>query len=248
MSEILAKPSSYIDYLPAIYREGETKANANFVGRFLKIFEKLLSGIDDGVKPDYVKKIKGIEEIIEIIHDYFDPLFTPPNSDDEKKVLNFISYLSSWVGLVMNQNWPDNNKRRILKKIVPLYKKRGTKEGLNEYLRVFVGPNVKIDESLVGLQIGEHSSVGIDTIIGGAPPFFFFVRITLSEMDLVPDIVNPIFFSNLVKLTKQIIDNEKPAYTYYSIRYDVPGIIVGVLSHIGIDTLLGSRAIPRFIF
>ena len=43
----LDAPSSYMQFLPAIMREGERDGKANLLGRFLKIFEKILSGIDD---------------------------------------------------------------------------------------------------------------------------------------------------------------------------------------------------------
>lgn len=251
----LDQPSSYMGFLPAIYREGEIDGRANLLGRFLKISEKLLTGINDDVQlqnPQADPSIAaqptvGIEEILARIHNYFDPFMTPPFGEGAPAE-EFLAYVASWVALTFNQNWPESRKRRVLSRIVPLYKKRGTKEGLSEYLRIFVGPNVKIEEGLQGLQIGFVSTVGEDTIIGGAPPYFFFVRITLGADDLTPDKVSPVFFRGLVQLTTEIIDLEKPAHTYYSIRYDVPGIIVGMVSHVGVNTLIGSRSIPRFIF
>jgi len=257
MSKVpLQAPSSYMDFLPAVYRQGEEDGQANFLGLFLKIFEKVLSGIDDDVAVKLRlpeggtedKPIVGIEEILAIIHEYFDPLFTTPFQELGAEAEEFLDYLSKWVALVLNQNWPESRKRRILQKIVPLYRKRGTAEGLKEYLRTFVGPNVTVEEQLEGIQVGRRSTVGFDTLVGGAPPFFFFVRITVTEEDLAPDKVDPVFFANLVQLTIEMIDLEKPAHTYYTIQYDVPGIIVGRVSHVGINTLIGSRSIPRFIF
>ena len=37
-------------FLPALTREGEIDGKANLLGRFLKIFEKFLSGINDEVR------------------------------------------------------------------------------------------------------------------------------------------------------------------------------------------------------
>ena len=71
------KPSSYMDFLPAVYRQGEVDGKANFLGHFLKLSEKILSGIDDNSKAQE-REIVGIEQILDKIHDYFDPLFTPP--------------------------------------------------------------------------------------------------------------------------------------------------------------------------
>ncbi len=49
-------PSGYLRYLPAIYRD----AAAPFVGDYLKIFEKLLTGIDDQA----LDGRRGIQELL----------------------------------------------------------------------------------------------------------------------------------------------------------------------------------------
>ena len=188
MSQSIKSPSSYMDYLPAAYRQVEEDGAANLLGSFLKIFEKILTGIDDHVQVDIKlpdgsvekREVIGVEQIVDVTHDYFDPLFAPLTAEEEPDKADFVQYLASWVALTLNQNWPENRKRRVLQKIVALYKRRGTKEGLQEYLEIFVGPNVDIEESLAGIQIGELSTVGVDTVIGGAPPFFFYVRISLN--------------------------------------------------------------------
>lgn len=233
----LDKPSSYMDFLPATYRQGEVDGRANFLGRFLKIFEKILSGINDDVGPEL--KIEGIEQILDKIHDYFDPLFTPPVVGVDQDTSEFISYLSSWVALIQNQTWDEKSQRRILNKIVPLYKKRGTEIGLSQYLRIylkeFIGAEVTIQEFLEGIQIGVNATLGQDTVVGGAPPYFFFVRIALSKLQGFR------MLSNLVSNTRAIVDLEKPVHTYYAVLYNIPGMIVGERSSVAEDTLIGSR-------
>jgi len=219
----LDKPSSYMEFLPAVYRQGEVDGKANFLGRFLKIFEKLLSGIDDDGKAQ-AREVVGIEQILDKIHDYVDPLFTPPMAGSSQDIADFLAYLANWVALSLDENWDERSKRRLLKRIVPLYKRRGTKAGLTEYLEIFVGSNVAIDEFLVGESL----------------PHFFVVTITFS------DISNIGFVSETVNATKAILDLEKPAHTYYKLRFQFPGIIVGERSTVAKDTIIGSHS-PVFV-
>ena len=243
----LDAPSSYMQFLPALMREGERDGQANLLGRFLKIFEKILSGIDDDARllvttPDgtlQAREVIGIEHILDKIHDYFDPLFTPPFFENQQSSADFIAYLSQWVALMQNQTWDVKSQRRLLKKIVPLYKKRGTEPGLSEYLDIylqeFIGAEVTIKEFLAGIKVGESATVGQDTVVGGAPPYFFFVQIRVGQLQGFRPV------SNLVANTRAIVDLEKPAHTYYAVLYDIPGMTVGERSAVAVDTFIGSR-------
>ena len=56
----LTAASGYLRYLPACYAETDVAGNVPFVALYLKIFEKLLSGIDDGKALDATK----LDEVI----------------------------------------------------------------------------------------------------------------------------------------------------------------------------------------
>lgn len=212
-----------MDYLPAIYRKGEVKEKANFLGRFLKIFEKILSGIDDGINVEDNTVLRGIEEVIAVIHDFFDPFFTPGPVEDDADAEDFVSYLAGWVALTFRQTWPQNQRRRVLANIVPLYKKRGTKDGLTEFLRLFVGPQIEVEE-VFNFRIGDTSTVGEDSIVGGFPPHVFSLNISYGFGDEGFELG---VLRNLLETTRDIVDLEKPAHTSYASRYDFPGIIIG---------------------
>jgi phage tail-like protein len=237
----LDAPGSYMQFLPAVMREGERDGKANLLGRFLKIFEKLLSGIEDEPTPEgrpQPHDVVGIEQILDNIHDYFDPLFTPSFLGTDQSVSDFIHYLSAWVALVQNQTWDVKSQRRLLREIVPLYKKRGTEAGLSQYLQIFLkefeGAEVTVQEFLEGIQVGSRSTIGQDTVVGGSPPYFFFARISLQQ------ITGTLPFVNLVFNTRAIVDLEKPAHTYYAILYNIPGMQVGIRSSVSENTLIGS--------
>jgi phage tail-like protein len=240
------RPSTYMDFLPAVYRADEVAGNAGFLGMFLKIYEKLLTGIDDCVSPQALQaggpprpvSVVGLEEIVARLHDYFDPLFTPQFLHSARDQASFVAYLSSWVALLQNQSWDLDSQRRLLAAIVPLYKQRGTATGLTQYLRLYLRPfpsaTATVQEDLEGIQVGVTASLGLNTVVGGAPPFFFFVKLDVSVLNGFEE------FSNLVANTRAIVDLEKPAHTYYSFLYRVPGFTVGGPSTVGLDTMIGT--------
>lgn len=219
------KQSTYLNYLPEIYRDSD------FTGRFLKIFEKILTGIDDDVLPDHVEpgglheylEQRGIEQTLDIMRDYFDPTVVPRD---------FLDWLAGWVALELPEDWPEATKRELIRRIVPLYSKRGTMEGLEEFLRIYAGPGVTINEWLSPFQIGISSTLGKDTALGSGPPDFFTVKVVLPEPDLQKKLEKE-------KMVRAIIDREKPAHTYYQLDVIIPTMQISVHSTIKLDTLLG---------
>jgi phage tail-like protein len=166
--------SSYLDYLPAIFRQD------SFAGRFLLAFETLLSGTG----PD----APGLEGTIGRIADYFDPLTT----EEE-----FLPWLAGWVSLSLRADWDDQTKRDFIRQIVPLYRLRGTREGLLRMLRLYTRDPVEVIDPLK------------------KPDFFFEVRITLATSD-------PVLLRAKQAIARAIIDQEKPAHTFYALQVAVP--------------------------
>jgi len=185
--------SSYIQYLPGILQDSA------YLNDYLKIFEKILTGINDGKEYIPGEAYKGIEDILSEFSKYIDPNETPPE---------FLNWLASWVALYIPEDWTHDIMRKMIFKIVPIYKKRGTVEGLEEFIKLYIGEgnNVTVYEWLTPFQIGKASTVGFDTVLGEAPPGYFKVEVTLSEPDTDGTIKNAII---------GIIDSVKPAHTYY---------------------------------
>jgi phage tail-like protein len=172
--------SSYLQYLPAIYSEDD------FSGRFLRIFEEI---------------IKPVQSMINDIYFYFD-LNTTPES--------FLPWLASWLGLVLDERWTDDQRRQLIKSAVELYRWSGTIHGLSEYLRIYTGVEPKITEfgTDQGMRLGGASKLGAQTQIGGQGNIFCFtVELNLSDkQELDTDII------------KSIIEIQKPAHTAYILK------------------------------
>ena len=84
-----------------------------------------------------------------------------------QSVKNFLPWLASWLALVLDDKWPTEKKRELVKKAHRLFNKRGTPEGLKEILEIYIGHNSKAN-----IQIIEHFKkrrwlvFGKETILG----------------------------------------------------------------------------------
>jgi P2-related tail formation protein len=137
------------------------------------------------------------------------------------------------VALVLRQDATEAQQRRLIANAVPVfYRLRGTAEGIRQVLAAYdIG--VEIDEDLERLQIGVNSTIGVDTRIDGGAPNEFRVKAFLPVADP----------TQLVALTQRIaaiVDQEKPAHTFYELTIDTPVLQIGVTSTIGVDTILGT--------
>lgn len=227
------------NYLPAIYQEDP------FIGQFLLAFEKVLLGIDDTISfpqlRDDVKfqpkgwENKGLEEAIASIAILFDPIGneSQPVENRQRTGEEFLNWLASWVALSLRDDWEEEAQRRFIGRIVSLYKQRGTKAGMEEMLKTYTGMGVEVYEFIEPLQIGITSTVGVDTAIGGGPSHYFRVKMFV-------DAFEPKVKERKEQIARAIIDQQKPAHTYYDLQVDIPTMQIAVHSTIGVDTLLGT--------
>lgn len=224
----MRSPSRFMDYLPDIYQEDE------FLGQFLLAFEKVLLGIDDTTpfpqpRDDIKFQPKGLEKIIANVADLFEPHKTPKD---------FLPWLASWAAFTLRADLPPSQQRDFIAQIIPLYRRRGTKENLLKLLKIFTLTEPKIEEiGDLEFQIGVHSTVGKDTYekytyLGGGPPHFFQVTVTLPQLDTST-------LLRQLEIVKSLIELEKPAHTYYELKPEFISMQIRVHSTIGVDTLLG---------
>ncbi|MEI6067224.1 MAG: phage tail protein [Methylococcaceae bacterium] len=103
-------------YLPAVF--GMEPISADFTDRFLGLFDTSLRSIE--TKLDNQAR-------------YFDPLSTPAERNPKTGV-DFLSWLASWIGVSMDQNWSETKRRLFLKRAGKLFDLRGTREGLRRQL------------------------------------------------------------------------------------------------------------------
>ena len=110
---------------------------------------------------------------------------------------DFLPWLAGWVTLSLRADWDEQTRRSFIAQIVPLYRLRGTKAGLLRMLTLYTSAPVEIYDTF------------------DAVPYFFEVRLTLPEAD-------PALLRATQQIARAIIDQEKPAHTFYALQVAVP--------------------------
>lgn len=174
----------YLRYLPEIYEDDE------LMGRFLMLFESFWAPI---------------EMQIDNIHGYFNPEMTPPA---------FLRWLASWFDLALHEHLPEERQRSLVREIVPLYRRRGTRQGLQRYLEIYTGGEVYIIEQRAeNFCLGSGARLGPGIALGrNNHPHTFTVMLRLPEEEAG----NPAWIADICSL----IETEKPAHTAYTLNVE----------------------------
>jgi phage tail-like protein len=155
----------YLALLPPLYHDDP------FLRRFLLIFKSILDPLD---------------RMVGQISDYFDPYLTPEQ---------LLPWLAAWVDLTLDEKWPLERRRELVASASVLYRWRGTRRGLSEYLRIYTGVVPRIVE-----PGQERRDLGETAL----PAHTFRVVIEVADPDLLDR-----------SLVERIIELEKPAHTAY---------------------------------
>jgi phage tail-like protein len=221
------KPSSLLDYLPAIYRQD------TFVGLFLLAFEKVLLGRKEEIsKQDSedlkaLKLLKGLEETIAELHRYFSPVSTshspePPNDAPAE----FLPWLARWTAFNLRAGLSDDQQRKFLAKVIQNYHWRGTNKGMVELLGVFTA----------------GTPVVTDVTDDPQEPYRFRVRITVNVAAQDQQRYGE-FIQQQRAIAHAVIEFDKPAHTVFKtddLQLIFPSLIIGE-AEIGEKTLISTR-------
>ena len=185
----------YIKHLPRVFEEQD-----EMMARFLMLFESFWAPI---------------EGQIDAIHNYFDPALTPPD---------LLPWLASWVDLTLDDHWPEAKRRQLLKAAVSLYRKRGTRRGLQEYLEIYTGAQVRVSEhGANNFLLGTAARLGPGVALGTLNmPHTFTVTVYLpaNPNGHQGPAAQARYEADRRKMIEAIIEAEKPAHTSYNLRLE----------------------------
>jgi phage tail-like protein len=99
---------------------------------------------------------------------YFDPATTPPT---------MVSWLGTWVGLALDDAWPEERRRALVGAAARLHAQRGTRRGLEEAVRLATGSAPDVAES-------GSAVFALDPFVAAPGSDRPFLRITVSGQDL----------------------------------------------------------------
>ena len=112
----LATPHPLGGLLPAIYQEQELSM------RFTQAFDDVLSPL---------------QLTLDCLDSYLDPDLTPSD---------VLQWLGGWLGLILDEDWPIERRRALVRSIVGLYEERGTAAGIARLVELYTGARVEIVE------------------------------------------------------------------------------------------------------
>ncbi len=185
----------YLEHLPAIYRRSDA-VGRNLVRDMCFVFEHMFDSVDTNLTDGWR---------------FYDPHVAP---------LEFLDWLSSWTAFTLDLDWPEAQKRALVKRAVDLYRIRGTKRGLALFLKLFTGHEPTIAENtwpFKGFRVEAEGAdagarIALDSVI--LPPVdlahCFVVTMPIKFDDITPGMVIRIH---------QIIQLEKPAHTHYYLHF-----------------------------
>ncbi|RKG93560.1 hypothetical protein D7V97_39895, partial [Corallococcus sp. CA053C] len=164
---------------------------------------------------------------------------------------DYLDWLGGWLDFTGNPDWSVDRRRAVLIGLMPLYRKRGTRDGLEGLLRLLVAPDIRVIDlvSATPLLLGENSTLAEfysdgDGVLDGTRPFSFAVEIPLPTYDFDTAPVQA-----LVASVRKLVDDEKPLHTRYVVRLRTLTFTVGLNSTVGTDTLIpipeNARGLPR---
>jgi phage tail-like protein len=176
----------YLKYLPAIYSEQD-----ELMGRFLMLFESFWGPI---------------EQQIDFMPYFLDPKTAP---------LDLLPWLATWVDLTLNPQWPEEKRRRLLQQAVWLFRKRGTRIGLHDYLAIYAGQSPQIVEHRANdFRLGIGARLGPSIALGKLnQPHTFSVTLRLPPVDAHSE-------AERRRTIEAIIESEKPAHTQYTLTIE----------------------------
>jgi phage tail-like protein len=185
----------YLENLPAIYRRSDA-VGRNLVRDLCFLFEHMFDSVEVNLNDGWR---------------FYDPHVAP---------IEFLNWLSSWTAFTLDLDWPEPQKRALIKRAVDLYRIRGTKRGLALFLRLFTGHEPDIEENtwpFKGFRVeGDGAEAGariaLDSVI--MPP----VDLAHCFVVTMPVKYETVSTDTIIRI-HQIIQTEKPAHTHYYLRF-----------------------------
>lgn len=188
--ELVVSRRSLLNHLPQVYQKAQGPG-PHFLREFLWIFDHVFADL---------------QRHIDRLHTYFDPLEAPEE---------FLGWLASWMALTIDQDWPEQKKRKLIRQAIDIYRIRGTVRGLKLFLSIFTDVEPRVYENqwpYEGFVVGE-TVIGLDSIV--LPPVnkshCFMVEIPAAFSDASDETILKIH---------DIIRMEKPAHSTYHLTFE----------------------------
>ena len=177
----------YLEFLPEMYERDE------FTSRFLMLFESFW---------------KPISQQIDQIENYFDPDLTPRE---------FLPWLSSWIGLPVDNSLPVPRLRKLLNQAMHLFQCRGTLRALKSTLEIYTEGEIDILERRANnFVLGPGSALGAAIALGRAnQPDSISVKMRLPRAELARmQFSEEMYQRKMIEIIRALV----PAHTVFDVN------------------------------
>jgi len=220
------RPIQFQDYLPEAFRVDEV-GGVSFLSTFLSAFATMFEELEAEIEGQPGGQAGGIPDL-------FSPSTTPPAQLVHRAPgaeAGFLSYLASWIALPLRAEKDVSFNRALFDATLPLIARRGTLPGLDALLRAWLqgdlveaSPPPLILTDLTRafndvdavLQLGHTATLGVDTVLGEGPPFYFVADLVTDPT--VVELRAPAGLDQFQRAARMLLDAERPAHTYYQLR------------------------------
>ena len=179
--------ADYMRFLPEVYSYDD------FINRFLMMFESFWKPIN--------QQISQSENI-------YDPDLTPEA---------FLNWLASWVGMQIDETFPKDRIRLLIRNAIPFLHSRGTAESLKYFLELYSGGKVEIKERKAhNMVLGGIMGIGDGLALGNEnKPNMVLVTMTVSDSELERTGFTK---DKYIRKIKEFIRNIVPAHTVFTLN------------------------------
>jgi phage tail-like protein len=146
----LISPHPMVDTLPALFQED------GFTQRFVSAFDAALAPVF---------------ATLDNLPAYLDPWLAPED---------FLEWLGSWFGLILDEAWTLERRRAVLANAFEFYRMRGTAKGLKAQVEIFTGGTAEIIDTG-----GVTTSNKAGEALPGSPNFALMVRVAVEDPSTV---------------------------------------------------------------
>gem|GEM_PF-542378 len=128
-----------------------------------------------------------IYSVLDCLASYLDPELAP---------VDFLDWIAGWVGVQIDEHWPTERRRSLVRSAVRLYASRGTAAGLSEHVELYTGVAPEIHDSG-----GCSWSQTAMSPLPGSPDPYLVVRVEADDTESVDR-----------RTLDRIVDGSRPAH------------------------------------
>ena len=195
---------SWISYLPEVYQANDEN---HFLERYLAMFQTLYEDLN-----------REIERM-------------PLLFDVDTAEMKVLQWLAEWLDISGSYMWSQEQLRTLLSRAVELYKNRGTREGILEFIRLYTGSDAYLVEyHHVSEFMKQGDQKTLLTRLYGLNPYVLTV---ILRKEAVPTQKE---YKSLIRVMKEVI----PVQMELNLVVLEPYIFLGGHTYLGINSKLGE--------